>query len=276
MGIIANECLGQEVAVMPKTIAMMQPYLFPYLGYFQLIAASDLFVLGDDLQFVKEGWVNRNRILSGGEPKFIVFPVKKDSHTLNINQRYLSDNFQNELSRIIKTLYFNYSRAPFRRDVFPWLEGVVRYPQSNLALYAENAILEICAYLRIPTPIVRSSDLNLRLPTDHQDRVIQTMKVLGGNTYINPIGGLSLYCPKHFSNNGIKLCFHRIDSIEYKQLNWPFVANLSIIDVLMFNSVEQIRLMLNGFSLLEHWGELRVWRGGLACKNEIGRLLAEV
>ncbi|MFC5694228.1 WbqC family protein [Pseudomonas sp. GCM10022186] len=237
---------------MSKTIAMMQPYLFPYLGYFQLIAASDLFVLGDDLQYVKEGWVNRNRILVNGEPRFITFPLKKDCHTLNINQRHLCDNIQDELSRIIRTISLNYSRAPFVKTVLPWLEQVLRYPQNNLARYAENAIRETCAYLHITTPVIRSSDLTLPPPIDHQDRVIQTMKVLGGKTYVNPIGGRSLYCFDYFMSHGMQLRFHRIDPIEYKQLKQPFVANLSIIDVLMQNSVEQIRQMLSRFSLLEN------------------------
>lgn len=234
---------------MSKTIAMMQPYLFPYLGYFQLIAASDLFVLGDDLQYVKGSWVNRNRVLVNGEPKFITFPLKKDFHTLNINQRYLSDDIQDELSRMIRMISLSYSRAPFFSEVLPWLEQVMRYPQTNLARYAENAIRETCAYLHITTPVLRSSDLHLPPPVDHQDRVIQTMKVLGGNSYINPIGGRSLYSPDYFMSRGIQLSFHRIDAIEYKQLKSPFVANLSIIDLLMFNGVDQIRTMLRKFSL---------------------------
>lgn len=234
---------------MSRTIAMMQPYLFPYLGYFQLIAASDLFVLGDDLQYVKEGWINRNRILVNGEPKFITFPLKKDCHTLNINQRQLCDGIQDELTRTLKTISLNYSRAPFLSEVFPWLEQVMRHPQTNLARYAENAIRETCSYLGITTPLVRSSDLVLPPPIDHQDRVIQTMRVMGGNTYINPIGGLSLYCPEYFMSRGIQLRFHRTDKIEYRQSKNPFVANLSIIDLLMFNSVDEIRLMLSRFSL---------------------------
>ncbi|HKX56512.1 MAG TPA: WbqC family protein, partial [Xanthomonadales bacterium] len=83
-------------------------------------------------------------------------------------------------------------------------------------------------------------------------RVIQTMKLLGGKTYVNPIGGRSLYCFDCFMSHGMQLRFHRIDTIEYKQLKQPFVANLSIIDVLMLNSVEQIRQMLSRFSLLEN------------------------
>lgn len=133
----------------------------------------------------------------------------------------------------------------------------MRYPQNNLARYAENAIRETCAYLHITTPLIRSSDLSLPPPIDHQDRVFQTMKVLGGKTYINPIGGRHLYCFEDFIRQGMQLCFHRIDPIEYKQLKQSFVANLSIIDLLMFNSVDEIRLMLSRFSLESIEGTLR-------------------
>jgi hypothetical protein len=234
---------------MNHTIAMMQPYLFPYLGYFQLIAAADVFVLGDDLQYVKDGWINRNRILNNGEPGLITFPLKKGHHDFNINERYLSDNFQDEITRLLKTIGMTYSRAPRRDDVLPLLEKIMRYPQKNLALYSENSIREIGAYLKIITPIVISSELKLPPPTDHQDRVILTMKALGGATYINPIGGRGLYCSKYFSQKNLKLKFHRMHAITYPQLKAPFVPNLSIIDVMMFNSVEDIDQQLKKFSL---------------------------
>lgn len=234
---------------MNHTIAMMQPYLFPYLGYFQLFAAADIFVLGDDLQYVKDGWINRNRILNNGEPRLITFPLKKDHHGLNINERYLSDNFQDEITPLLKTIGMTYSNAPFRDDVFPLLEKIMRYPQKNLALYSENSIREIGAYLKITTPIVISSKLQLPAPTDHQDRVILTMKALGGATYINPIGGLDLYCSKYFSQKNLKLKFHRMHAFSYPQLKSSFVPNLSIIDVMMFNSVEGIGQHLKKFSL---------------------------
>jgi hypothetical protein len=234
---------------MNRTVAMMQPYLFPYLGYFQLIAAADIFVLGDDLQYVKEGWINRNRILNNGQPKLITFPLKKDRHNLNINERHLIDNIQDEITRLLNVIGMTYSRAPFRADVLPRLEQIMRCPHKNLALYAEHSIRELCAYLRITTPIITSSTLQLSAPIDHQDRVVSTMKALRGTTYINPIGGLSLYCPDYFAKRGLTLKFHRMHNVPYPQSKQPFTPGLSIIDVMMFNSVEDIGRQLNAFSL---------------------------
>src|SRR5476651_2035291 len=98
---------------MARTIAMMQPYLFPYLGYFQLIAAADVFVLGDDLQYIRSGWVNRNRILHNGQAKLITFPLKRDRHDMPINQRQLADNFDEEAERLINVISQCYRKAPY-------------------------------------------------------------------------------------------------------------------------------------------------------------------
>jgi hypothetical protein len=236
---------------MTKTIAMMQPYLFPYLGYFQLIAAVDTFVLGDDLQYTRSGWINRNRILHNGEARLITFPLKKTSRDAAINQRELIDNFQDEIIRLLRILSLNYAKAPYRSEVLPLLERLMLYPHSNLARYAEHSIRELCTHLEIDTPIVRASDLQLPTPIDKQDRVIQTARKFGAKHYINFIGGLDLYCPDYFARHGLQLHFHRIEDITYRQLKQPFVANLSIIDVLMFNSVEQVRQWLPKFSLEE-------------------------
>jgi hypothetical protein len=234
---------------MTRTVAMMQPYLFPYLGYFQLISMSDIFVLGDDLQYVKNGWVNRNRFLQNGAQKLFTIPLKKDHHDLNINQRQLADNAQDEITRLLRTLALSYARAPFSREVLPLLARVMRHPQRNLSLYVEHSIREICSYLRITTPLISSSSLNLPLPEDKQDRVIKTMKKLDGTNYINPIGGLSLYCCDYFERHGLSLRFHRMSPVQYQQFRYPFVENLSIIDMLMFNSVNEVRQLLPKFSL---------------------------
>ena len=123
---------------MARTIAMMQPYLFPYLGYFQLIAAADVFVLGDDLQYIRSGWVNRNRILQNGEAKLITFPLKRDHFDLPINQRQLSDTFEEEADRLINLICQSYRKAPYFAQVMPLLERLIRFPQQNLAMYTKH------------------------------------------------------------------------------------------------------------------------------------------
>jgi len=233
---------------MSRTIAMMQPYLFPYLGYFQLIAAADVFVLGDDLQYIRSGWVNRNRILDKNEAKLITFPLKRDRFELAINQRRLSDNFNEEADYLVALIKNFYRKAPYFAQVMPLLESLIRFPQYNLAPYIEHSIRELCTYLHIDTPIFRSSDLNIEGPFDKQDRVIQTMKRLGGTRYINPIGGVELYEQENFSVY-LSLHFFKMNDIVYRQFSGPFVPNLSIIDVLMFNCIEQIQEMLPLYSL---------------------------
>jgi hypothetical protein len=230
---------------MARTIAMMQPYLFPYLGYFQLIAAADVFVLGDDLQFIRAGWVNRNRILCNGDARLITFPLKKDHFELPIMRRQLVDNFPDEANRIVNLIRQTYRKAPFFAQVMPLLERLIRFPQLNLALYAENAIRELCAYLQIDTPILRGSDIALESCTDKQDRVIGIARTLSATTVLNSIGGLELYDRDHFARNGLLLRFFKMDPVVYEQFSQPFVPNLSIIDVLMFNSVERIQQLLN-------------------------------
>lgn len=236
---------------MTKKIGMMQPYLFPYLGYFQLISAVDVFVLGDDLQYVKESWINRNRILMNGKDKLISFPLKKGAYLSKINERVLSDDFQAEMDKLLRVLYAAYAKAPFYKQVIPFLEEVIRHPEQNFAKYTENSIRRICEYLDIKTPIVVASELCIDDVSDKQDRVIKTAKKLGGDVYINFIGGVSLYDFDMFEAHGLTLKFHKLNDISYRQFSNEFVPLLSIIDVLMFNEVQEVRRKLSCYSLLD-------------------------
>ncbi len=236
---------------MLRTVSMMQPYLFPYLGYFQLIALSDVFVLGDDLQFVKGSWMNRNRILVNGQPKLITFPLKKGHQTERINQRWLCDDFDKEAEALMTTLERCYAKAPQRDTVLPLIRGILQCPERNLALFTENALRCLCAYMNIRTPIYRGSSLGLPAKMEMQDRVIQITHRMDGELYLNPIGGMDLYCPARFRADGLLLRFLRMDDIAYPQLKHPFVPSLSIIDVLMFNSREALKDLLQCFSVVE-------------------------
>jgi len=229
----------------------MQPYLFPYLGYFQLISAVDVFVLGDDLQYVKESWINRNRILMNGRDRWITFPLKKGSHLSKINERDLSDDFSAEMDKLLRVLRSAYSKAPFYKKVILFLEEVIRYPEKNLAKYAENSIRRICEYLNITTPIFIASDLSITDIMDKQDRVIKTAKKLSADVYINLIGGAEFYDFDCFKEHGMTLKFHKINDITYPQFGREFVPLLSIIDVLMFNDVSEVQRKLNCYSLLD-------------------------
>lgn len=230
---------------MSKKIAAMQPYLFPYLGYFQLIAAVDEFVLGDNLQYVKESWINRNRILVSRKEKLLTFPLKKTGHTARINEKFFVDHFDDEMGGVLEKIAVSYRKAPCYREVYPLLEHILRSEERNLARFAEHAITKLCAYMGIDTPIHTASRLGIGECSDKQDRVIRTVKKLGGTTYINPIGGVNLYDAEYFSNNGIELLFHRMGDVRYKQFGNAFFPGLSIIDVLMFNSQAEVKEMLD-------------------------------
>jgi hypothetical protein len=234
-----------------RTVSMMQPYLFPYLGYFQLIDCSDVFVLGDDLQYVKASWINRNRVLVNGEPKLVTFSLRKGGQFDPINQRWLAADFPQEAEKFLKTLKLAYARAPYQNDVMALAHQILTYPERNLARFTEHSIRRICAYLQITTPIRIGSELGLPARMDKQERVIRIAQMLNAERYINPIGGMTLYCPSRFRAHGLSLRFLRMDDLSYPQLNQPFVPSLSIIDVLMFNSRSKTQALLKRFSLLE-------------------------
>lgn len=236
---------------MLRTAAMMQPYLFPYLGYFQLIARSDAFVLGDDLQYVKSSWINRNRILVNGQPMLITFPLRKGNQGDRINQRWLCDDFSRHTDKLLKTLERAYARAPYKVAVIELIRQILTYPERNLARFTEHSIRRICAYLQIQTPIRIGSELGLPARMDKQERVVSIARKLDAELYINPIGGTELYCPTFFRTHGLVLRFLRMDDLSYPQLHHPFVPSLSIIDVLMFNSQSDAQALLKRFSLVE-------------------------
>ena len=232
-----------------KTIAIMQPYIFPYIGYFQLLKVCDIFVSYDDVQFMKGGWINRNRVLYNGKPKYITFPVSKAPLNTAIDHYFFHENIEKEKRKILFTLHQAYSKAPFFQSVYPLLEDIVKVNENNVARFAENSQQRILDYLGISFEIRRSSHLSFDKSLKGQDRVITIVKKLGGDCYVNPIGGQDLYSPAEFAANNIDLRFLNCKAEPYKQFSNEFVPNLSIIDVLMFNSIEQIRLMLKQFEL---------------------------
>lgn len=235
-----------------KTIAIMQPYIVPYIGYYQLIGAVDVFVSYDDVQYMKGGWINRNRVLVQGEPKYITFPVSKGRLNSLINEHFLTDHvLHREKRKILSLLQQNYSKAPFFNEAYPIIENAINADERNVARFAEHTQKEILKYLDINVEYRRSSELDFDKALKGQDRVIEIVKKLDGKRYVNPIGGLELYSYEKFIRNGIELRFLQGEIKPYQQFSNDFVPNLSIIDVLMFNSKEDVRLMLKQFSYRE-------------------------
>jgi hypothetical protein len=231
-------------------LAIMQPYLFPYLGYYQLIHAVDTFVVSDDVTFIKGGWINRNRALINGEPAYFTVPLKKAPSTTLIKDMQIDDDGQaGWRRRQLRTLVNFYRRASQFDTVFPVVESVFNEPTTSMTAMARASLSRVADYLRIDTRFSDSityDNADLRA----QDRVIDTCRREGASTYINAIGGQSLYSAADFSASGIKLMFLKSDAIAYRQFRPPFVPSLSIIDVLMFNPVDTVRGFLDRYELV--------------------------
>lgn len=220
-------------------LGIMQPYFLPYIGYFQLIAAVDKFIVYDNIKYTKKGWINRNRFLQNGSAATFSLSLKKDSDSLNICERELAPDF--DRNRLLNQLRAAYRRAPHFEQTFPLIEQVVNYPASNLFLFLHNSIFQVCAHLGITTEIIVSSEVAIDHLLQGQDKVLALCEALGSTNYVNAIGGLELYSKKAFQDKGIDLHFIKSLPIEYAQYRIPFVPWLSIIDLLMFNPLPIVK-----------------------------------
>lgn len=220
-------------------VGIMQPYFFPYIGYFQLINAVDLFVVYDNIQYTKKGWINRNRMLQNGKDVLFSIPLKKDSDYLDVRERELSADFNRQ--KLLSQIKGAYQRAPYFAQTFSLIEDVMKFEDSNLFNFLLNSIVRTCEYMGISTEIKKSSDIVMDHSLKNQDRVIALCRVSGANTYVNAIGGIELYSKEAFLEKGIGLKFMQPKPFEYAQFGKEFLPWLSIIDVLMFNSADEIR-----------------------------------
>ena len=228
----------------------MQPYLFPYLGYFQLINAVDKIVIYDNIEYTRKGWINRNRILLDGKDKFFTIPVKKDSDFLNIRERYLADNSEIKIRKILAQISNSYRKAPFFKEIYPVLERLFLSGKKNLFDYVFNTISEICTLLEIKTELIISSELKMDHDLKAEQKVLEINRILNSDIYINPIGGTELYDKENFKNKGVELLFIKSKPISYDQSGNEFTEGLSIIDVMMFNDLNKVKSFLNEFELV--------------------------
>ena len=228
----------------------MQPYFFPYIGYFQLISAVDEFIVYDHIKFSKKGWINRNRILVNGSPTYITLPLSRASDHLNVNERFLSGSWVNERRRLINRITESYRRAPQFDTVFPLLETCLFFDNPNLFDFINHSLGVMREYLEIDTRITISSTISYDQASKAENKVLSLLKAVGAKGYINPIGGQELYSRERFHANGVDLAFLRSGTIEYRQFQNPFVPNLSIIDVAMFNPKEAIKRFLGIYDLI--------------------------
>ena len=226
-------------------LAVMQPYFFPYLGYFQLIRAVDTFVVYDDVNYIKGGWINRNYILTNGDRRLITLPLQGASPNKPINQVEIGSQH-----KILQNLRHCYGKAPHFNVVYPIIEDILSQTEKNLARFLDYQLQLICGYLSLGPQWHISSALGKDNGLRGQEKILAICKELGATHYINMPGGMELYDRNAFARNGLQLSFIQPHLLSYCQLSKPFVPNLSIIDVMMFNSREQCARLLEEYDLV--------------------------
>lgn len=227
----------------------MQPYFLPYIGYWQLLNAVDRYVLYDDVHYINRGWINRNRILINGAPSYLTIPLHGASQNKKICeiQVGIDDKYRTKNLRMVELAY---KKAPWFEQVFPLYENILQNPEQNLAAYLEYSIRKVCSYLKIETEILLSSSLPKDPALKGQDKILDLCRQLDATDYINAIGGRALYDPAAFAANGIRLHFLQTGDVKYPQFGMEFCPSLSILDVMMFNSPEDVQRYLRQYQLV--------------------------
>jgi hypothetical protein len=233
-------------------LAIMQPYLFPYLGYYQLLAAVDRFVVYDDVQFMLQGWINRNNILVNGKPLLFTLPLEATSANKNIVDTQVNARlFPVWFTKFRRTLQQAYSKAPYLGAVLEIVDKTMADAvNKSIAEVATESLRQVHQYLELRSEVVPSSVIYQNSELKSQARVLDICRQEGATQYINPINGQSLYSAEAFQEVGIQLNFIKMHDTSYKQLKGEFVPNLSMLDVLMFNEPAAIQEMLANYSLI--------------------------
>jgi hypothetical protein len=229
-------------------IAVMQPYLFPYIGYFQLMRAVDKFIILDDVTYIKGGWINRNRILANRQAHLFTVPIVAASPNKLIQDLEISEH-RNWRDKLLKTIAQVYKKAPCFEAVYPLLERIVRYPGRLLADYLVNSLTHLHRHLGLKVELVKTSRQYRNQSLRGQERILDICQRENAREYINAPGGAALYSATGFAEAGITLRFLQPRMIRYRQFGDEFIDGLSIIDVLMFNPLEQVREYLNEYDL---------------------------
>lgn len=232
-------------------VAIMQPYFLPYLGYWQLINAADIFVLYDNIEFSKRGWFHRNNILINRKRTLFSLPIKNDHDNLEVKYRYLSENRSKYISKILNKIHHSYQKSPHYKTVIPLIEKIFRNKENNLFKFVNYSINEITSLLEIKTKIIISSNIDINHKLSGQEKVINICNKLNADIYINPIGGIQLYNKDCFNDHNIKLYYLKSNLPQYHQFTDCFIPSLSIIDILMFNNINNIQHMLKEYELVK-------------------------
>ncbi|TLU99176.1 WbqC family protein [Dyadobacter luticola] len=231
------------------TIAIMQPYIFPYIGYFQLINAVDKFIIYDDVNFINKGWINRNNILVSGSAHLFTIPLKDASQNKLIYEVELARNDPWQ-KKLLKTVQQSYQKAPYFQKTFVLIEEIVNLDAQTINELCHYAMQKVCAAMEIKTEIIPSSTIYNNKHLKGPERILDICKQENASQYINPVGGVELYDKSKFESEGVKLDFIKSVQSPYPQFKNAFVPWLSVIDILMFNSPEEIRKQLLAYELI--------------------------
>ncbi|MGZ4820006.1 MAG: WbqC family protein [Terriglobales bacterium] len=224
-------------------LAIMQPYFFPYLGYFQLIGAVDKFVFYDDVNFIKNGWINRNRLYLSGDVRYITVPLAGASPFEKINRVVIrqGDGWRR---KILESVRHSYSKAPYFAAVNELLSSVLLSNEDRVGEVAKQSVRVVCDYLGLQRNFVQTSADYANDSLSGAARVLDICTREGARDYFNLPGGRALYDEDAFRNRGLALHFIQPSLNPYKQFSGEFCAGLSILDVLMFNSREAALSMI--------------------------------
>ncbi len=232
-------------------LAIMQPYIFPYIGYFQLIYSADRFIFYDDVNYIKQGWINRNKFLVGRKEHLFTVPINKISSFVRINETEINKKQYKVLrNKLFKTIEISYKKAPFFADIFNLIHGVFIEDPTLISELAVQSVITVAKYLEMSTDFVLSSDIYENSELSGQERVLDICRKESADVYINPIAGRELYSKEKFVESGIHLNFLKPMMINYKQFKDDYIPWLSIIDVMMFNPVDQIHNFLKNYELV--------------------------
>ena len=217
--------------------AIMQPYVCPYLGYFQLVAAVDLFVFYDDVNYIRGGWINRNRIVSMGKEFLFTIPIVDASSFRLIKDTEINWKLK-EMAKIHSNIRHSYARSPFFKDVFPIVDDLFTARHRTISEMAIDSVIKFSQYLGIPAQFKISSKEDYVKTDDRVQNLVNILRPEHADHYINPIGGQELYKKEDFEAFGIKLNFIK------------GTGSLSIIDVCMQHSRDEIGEMLKNYTLI--------------------------
>lgn len=218
----------------------MQPYFLPYLGYFRLLANSDKFIILDDVNYIKKGWINRNNFYLNEKSHRWTLPLTKISQNKKINELTIFEPEINllKLKKLITNIYYNKNKN--QKKEFDLIDKIFENPEDcNISNFIEKSIIYLLKYYEISLEIHKSSNINIHDKyLKGQDRIISLCKYFNASVYLNLPGGIDLYSKEKFNRNNIALIFIDVDHSIFKE------QNISIIHYLFNYSKSDVRSYL--------------------------------